>query len=126
MIKENKFLLSLFCSILYSPFILHIQTKESRKKLLYKEVIFIEKLISIVSVLAALSSIVFAYLTFLKSKKEEMKLQGKNEGIILSDIAYIKESVSRMERNFLNVEKRYEELLKRVLLIEEKLEMKKN
>ncbi len=88
--------------------------------------IFIEKWISIVSVLAALSSIVFAYLTFLKSKKEEMKLQGKNEGIILSDIAYIKESVSRMERNFLNVEKRYEELLKRVLLIEEKLEMKKN
>ena len=116
MIKENEFLLSLFCSILYSPFILHIQTKESRKKLLYKEVIFIEKWISIV----------FAYLTFLKSKKEEMKLQGKNEGIILSDIAYIKESVSRMERNFLNVEKRYEELLKRVLLIEEKLEMKKN
>ena len=55
-----------------------------------------------------------------------MKLQGKNEGIILSDIAYIKESVSRMERNFLNVEKRYEELLKRVLLLEEKLEMKKN
>ena len=88
--------------------------------------IFIETWISIVSILAALSSIVFATLTFFKSKKEEMKLQGKNEGIILSDIDYIKESVSRMEKNFESVEIRYEDLLKRILCIEEKIEVMKN
>lgn len=88
--------------------------------------IFIETWISIVSILAALSSIVFATLTFFKSKKEEMKLQGKNEGIILSDIAYIKGSVSRMEKNFESVEKRYEDLLKRILCVEEKIEVMKN
>lgn len=57
-----------------------------------------ETVLTIISVIGTISSISFAYLAFKKSNKKDDKLSGKNEGIILSDIAYIKSSTERIEK----------------------------
>lgn len=57
----------------------------------------IETVLTIISVIGALSTILFAYLAFKRANKKEDKLSGKNEGIIISDISYIKSSTERIE-----------------------------
>ena len=75
-----------------------------------------EILISLIGVLGTLSSIVFAYLAF---KKSEDKL-AREEGVLLSDVKYIKTSIDRMECKLDKVENNYNDLLKRVIKVEEK------
>ena len=75
-----------------------------------------EVIMSIIGVLGTLSSILFAYLAF---RKSENKL-AKEEGALLSDIKYIKSSIDRMEVKFDKVENKYNDLLKRVIKVEEK------
>jgi len=58
----------------------------------------IETVLTIISVIGALSTILFAYLAFKRANKKEDKLSGKNEGIIISDISYIKSSTERIEK----------------------------
>jgi len=58
----------------------------------------IEVVLTVISVIGALSTILFAYLAFKRANKKEDKLSGKNEGIIISDISYIKSSTERIEK----------------------------
>ncbi len=58
----------------------------------------IETVLTIISVIGSLSTILFAYLAFKRANKKEEKLSGKNEGIIISDISYIKSSTERIEK----------------------------
>jgi len=57
-----------------------------------------ETVLTIISVIGTISSISFAYLAFKKGNKKDDKLSGKNEGIIISDISYIKSSTERIEK----------------------------
>lgn len=75
-----------------------------------------EVIMSLIGVLGTISSILFAYLAF---RKSENKL-AKEEGALLSDIKYIKSSIDRMEVKFDKVENNYNDLLKRVIKVEEK------
>lgn len=58
----------------------------------------IEVVLTVISVIGTLSTILFAYLAFKRANKKEDKLSGKNEGIIISDISYIKSSTERIEK----------------------------
>ena len=58
----------------------------------------IETVLTVISVIGVLSTILFAYLAFKRANKKEDKLSGKNEGIIISDISYIKSSTERIEK----------------------------
>jgi hypothetical protein len=46
----------------------------------------IEIVLTIISVAGTLSSIMFAYLAFKRGNKTENKAEGKNEGVLISDI----------------------------------------
>jgi len=81
-----------------------------------------QELISIVGLLTSLSSIVFAFLAFKRSERQEHKKEGKNEGLILSDIGYIKACVDRMEKNITSVDERYRSMVERLSKVEECLE----
>ena len=76
-------------------------------------------IMSIIGVLSSLSSIVLAYLAFTNNNKKDTRASGKNEGIILSDIGYIKACVDRVEKNVLYVDERYRLLVERLARIEE-------
>lgn len=58
-----------------------------------------ELMTTFLGMFGAVSSIVFALLAFKRSEKQEHKIEGKSEGLILSDVGYIKECVARMEKN---------------------------
>ena len=80
-----------------------------------------ELTISLVGLLASLSSIIFAYLAFKRSNKEEDKSEGKTEGVMFSDIGYIKACVDRVEKNLNKVDERYRNILERLAKVEESL-----
>lgn len=75
--------------------------------------------ISLVGLFASISSIVFAYLAFKRSNKQESRDEGKNEGVMFSDIGYIKACVDRMEKNIASVDERYRNIAERVAKVEE-------
>ena len=75
-----------------------------------------EIIMSLIGALGTLSSILFAYLAFRKSENKLLK----EEGALISDIRYIKTSIDRMEIKLDKVENNYNDLLKRVIKVEEK------
>ena len=77
--------------------------------------------VTMIGLAASLSSIVFAFLAFKRSEKQEHKTEGKSEGLILSDVGYIKACVDRMEKNLTSVDERYRNILERLVKVEETL-----
>lgn len=66
--------------------------------------------LSIISVLGTVSSIVFAFLAYKRNAKTDNKQEGKNEGVLISDVGYIKSSIDRIEKNMDKLEDRYNQL----------------
>lgn len=81
----------------------------------------LELFISLVTIFASMSSIVFAFLAFKRNEKNEIKKEGKNEGLILSDIGYIKACVDRVEKNMTRIDEKYKDVLERLSRVEESL-----
>ena len=79
----------------------------------------IEIVLTIISVLGTLSSILFAYLAFHKGSKADEKKDGKSEGVLLSDVGYIKSSIDRIEKTLDKLQEKYDDLHTRVTLIEQ-------
>jgi len=75
--------------------------------------------LTIISVLGTASSILFAFLAFRRNDKKDTKENGKNEGVILSEIGYIKSSIDRIEKNLEKLEERYSNLSNRIVKVEE-------
>lgn len=76
----------------------------------------------IISLCASMSSIVFAVLNFRRNDRYDNRDAGKSEGSIMSDIAHIKSSVDRMEKNIHNVDARYLSMTERLARVEESVE----
>ena len=77
--------------------------------------------IVLVGLMASLSSIIFAYLAFRKGDKEQHLNEGKTEGVMFSDIGYIKACVDRVEKNLNKVDERYRGIAERLAKLEESL-----
>ena len=78
-----------------------------------------ELIIVLVGFFASISSIIFAYLAFRRSEKEEQKTDGKTEGVMFSDIGYIKACVDRVEKNLTKVDERDRNIAERLAKVEE-------
>ena len=80
-----------------------------------------EVVFSLVSLMASLSSIAFAYLAFKRSERQDQRKDAKNEGLILSDIGYNKACVDLGGRRIIKKKKRYRNLVERLAKVEERL-----
>ena len=80
-----------------------------------------ELLISLIGLIGALSSIIFSYLAFKRSNKKDDKEEGKAEGVMISDIGYIKACLDRLEKNFNKVDELYKNISERVIKLETSL-----
>ena len=80
-----------------------------------------ELLISLIGLIGALSSIIFSYIAFKRSNKKDDKEEGKAEGVMISDIGYIKACVDRLEKNFNKVDELYKNISERVIKLETSL-----
>ena len=78
-----------------------------------------ELTVALVGFFASISSIVFAYLAFKRSDKAEHKTDGKTEGVMFSDIGYIKACVDRVEKNLTKVDERDRNIAERLAKVEE-------
>ena len=81
----------------------------------------LEDPVTLIGLLTSLLSISFAYLAFKRSDKQDNKNEGKNEGVMFSDIGYIKACVDRVEKNLTSVDERYRNLVERLAKVEERL-----
>lgn len=77
-----------------------------------------EVILSIISVVGTMSSILFAYLAFRRSDRGDHKQEGKNEGVLMSDVGYIKSSIDRIEKTMEKLDEGYDALKERVAKIE--------
>ena len=76
-------------------------------------------IVSIISVIGNISSITFAYFAFKRNTLNDKQQESKNEGIVISDIGYIKACVDRVEKNLTKVDERYRNILERLAKVEE-------
>ncbi|MCB9498813.1 MAG: hypothetical protein H6687_02875 [Bacillales bacterium] len=83
---------------------------------------YITIILSIISIFGTASSILFAFLAFKRTKKEDHKQEGKNEGVLISDIGYIKSSIERIEKTLEKLEEKYDDLLTRLIKAEQKID----
>lgn len=80
-----------------------------------------EIVLAIISVAGTLSSIVFAYLAFKRNSKTDDRKEAKSEGVLISDVGYIKSSIDRIEKTLNKLQEKYDDLHTRVTLIEQKV-----
>lgn len=75
--------------------------------------------LTVISVLGTLSSIIFGFMAFKRNEKNDTKANGKNQGIILTEIEYIKDSINRIENSLTILESKYDEISKRLIKVED-------
>lgn len=59
----------------------------------------IDIVLTIISITGTFSSIVFAMLAFRRNDRGDHKQEGKNEGVLIFDVGYIKSSIDRIEKS---------------------------
>ena len=75
--------------------------------------------INIIGIVGTISAIIFAYLAFWRNDSKDIKDKSQKEGELLSDIAYIKSSMDRMESKLNKVESNYYSMLERIIKVEQ-------
>ena len=78
-----------------------------------------ELTLSLVGILTSVLSTTIAYLAFRRSDKFDQKTFGKTEGVMFSDIGYIKACVDRVEKNLNKVDERDRNIIERLSKVEE-------
>ncbi|MDE6947322.1 MAG: hypothetical protein K2P14_09085 [Anaeroplasmataceae bacterium] len=78
-----------------------------------------EIVVGVIGLIGTISSISFAYLAFRRNHTSDTKKDGRTEGVLISDIGYIKSSIDRMEGKLDKVETNYQDLLSRLIRVEE-------
>lgn len=82
----------------------------------------LEIALTVISVAGTLSSIIFAFLAFRRNDHSDRKREGKNEGVLISDVGYIKSSIDRIEKSLDRLEQNYTKLSERVIKVEAELD----
>ncbi len=69
-----------------------------------------EQGVTVLSVLFGLAGVIFGLITALRNKKNDDASEGKQTGMVLTELGYIKSGVDRMERKQDEQDKKYLEL----------------
>ena len=81
-----------------------------------------EIILAVISVVGTLSSILFAYLAFRRNERTDNKKEAKSEGVLISDVGYIKSSIDRIEKTLDKLQEKYDDLHSRVIKVEQKVD----
>ncbi len=77
-----------------------------------------EIVVGVIGLIGTISSICFAYLALRRNQNFDTKKTGKTEGVLISDIGYIKSSIDRIDSKLDRVETNYQNLLSRLIKVE--------
>jgi hypothetical protein len=76
-------------------------------------------IIALIGAAGTICSIVFGYIGYNRGTKKDCKDDGKNSGVLMSDIGYIKSGIDDLKRKQETAETRHYELDRRVTRVEE-------
>ena len=79
-----------------------------------------EIIMFITSTFMTILSILIAYIALRRNKEKDHLKEALDNGVLLSDIGYIKKTLDRIEKRMENVEVNYNDLLRRIIILEEK------
>lgn len=82
----------------------------------------IDVVLSVISVAGTASSIIFAMLAFRRNDRGDRRREGKNEGVLISDVGYIKSSIDRIEKSMDKLQEKYDDLHRRMATVEQKVD----
>lgn len=108
------FLLELNCIRRPLICIKEVPIKRKKENLYMNEIV-----VGVMGILGTVSSICFAYLAFRRNQHLDTKKDAKTEGVLISDVGYIKSSIDRMEQKLDRVEENYHSLLARIVKVEQ-------
>jgi hypothetical protein len=72
----------------------------------------------IITTFISILSILIAYLALKRNKDKDSIKEALDNGVLLSDISYIKKAIDRIEKRLEHVEIDYNDLLKRIITLE--------
>lgn len=78
-----------------------------------------EAIVILVGLCASVTGILFSFIGYRRNERNDSRVAGKNEGTMVTDIAYIKSSVDRMEKNINSIDARYIDMTERLAKLEE-------
>ena len=80
-----------------------------------------EILTYVISTFISILSILIAYLALRRNAEKDHLKEALDNGVLFSDISYIKKAIDRIEKRLENVEINYNDLLRRIIILEEKV-----
>lgn len=81
---------------------------------------------TVIGLFLSLLSVAIALSAFKRNERQDQKAEGKQDGLILSDVGYIKACVDRMEKNLTSMDERYRNIVERLAKVEERLNQQSN
>lgn len=82
----------------------------------------IKIVLTLISVLSSISAILFAFLAFKRNSKGDKKQEGKDEGVLISDIKYLKSSIEKLEQSLEKLELKNDDLLYKIIKLEQRID----
>ena len=79
----------------------------------------------LISTFISILSILIAYMALRRNKEKDTMKEALDNGVLLSDIGYIKKTLDRIDKRLENVEINYNDLLRRIIILEEFLWMQR-
>lgn len=76
-------------------------------------------MMEVISVLGVFGTIVFAYLAFHKTTKDDSEENGKETGQILTELGYVKKGIDDLNAKIEKQEERYLRLIERIAKVEQ-------
>ena len=80
-----------------------------------------DEAVVVLGILCSISSVLIAYIALKRNMKNDNRSNAFNEGILINDISNIKSSILRIEKVLDKQEELKEELIQRVIRVEENL-----
>lgn len=78
-----------------------------------------ELVIGIVGIVSGIAGVMFGILTASRNKKTDDKSEGKREGIVLTELGYIKKGIEGIEQRLERQETNYIEVIQKLTALEE-------
>lgn len=77
------------------------------------------EIVAVLGVAGTLCGIIFGYASFKRNRKADDEKEGKRDGVLLTEIGYIKSGVDDIKRKQERQEEKYDEVDHRLTVVEE-------
>ena len=78
-----------------------------------------ELIFGIIGAVVGILGMVFGFITTLRNKKTDVKTEGEKDGVVLTELGYIKKGIDGIEKRLEKQENQYVDVVKHLTQVEE-------